>query len=248
MASRLEGKIALVTAAANGIGRATAGMFVREGAKVIATDIDEAGLASIPNVTPMRLDVTDQEAIRRAADTVGAIDVLFNCAGMVHGGTVLQASDRELDFAFDLNVRSMYYLIRAFLPEMLSRRRGSIINMSSVASSVKGVSNRFVYSLTKAAVIGLTKSVAADFVSQGIRCNAICPGTVGTPSLDARIRNQAAASGRNETDVRADFVSRQPMGRLGEAEEIASLATYLASDESSYTTGQIHIIDGGWTG
>jgi 2-keto-3-deoxy-L-fuconate dehydrogenase len=248
MASRLEGKIALVTAAANGIGRATAGMFVREGAKVIATDIDEAGLASIPNVTPMRLDVTDQEAIGRAADTVGAIDVLFNCAGIVHSGTVLQASDRELDFAFDLNVRSMYYLIRAFLPEMLSRRRGSIINMSSVSSSVKGVSNRFVYSLTKAAVIGLTKSVAADFVSQGIRCNAICPGTVKTPSLDARIRTQAVASGRSEADVRADFVSRQPMGRLGEAEEIASLATYLASDESSYTTGQIHIIDGGWTG
>jgi 2-keto-3-deoxy-L-fuconate dehydrogenase len=248
MASRLEGKIALVTAAANGIGRATAGMFVREGAKVIATDIDEAGLASIPNVTPMRLDVTDQEAIRRAADTIGAIDVLFNCAGIVHSGTVLQASDRELDFAFDLNVRSMYYLIRAFLPEMLSRRRGSIINMSSVSSSVKGVSNRFVYSLTKAAVIGLTKSVAADFVSQGIRCNAICPGTVNTPSLDARIRTQAAASGRSEADVRADFVSRQPMGRLGEAEEIASLATYLASDESSYITGQIHIIDGGWTG
>jgi 2-keto-3-deoxy-L-fuconate dehydrogenase len=223
-------------------------MFVREGAKVIATDIDEAGLASIPNVTPMRLDVTDQEAIRRAADTIGAIDVLFNCAGIVHSGTVLQASDRELDFAFDLNVRSMYYLIRAFLPEMLSRRRGSIINMSSVSSSVKGVSNRFVYSLTKAAVIGLTKSVAADFVSQGIRCNAICPGTVNTPSLDARIRTQAAASGRSEADVRADFVSRQPMGRLGEAEEIASLATYLASDESSYITGQIHIIDGGWTG
>ena len=248
MASRLEGKIALVTAAANGIGRATAGMFVREGAKVIATDIDEAGLASIPNVTPMRLDVTDQEAIRRAADTVGAIDVLFNCAGIVHSGTVLQASDRELDFAFDLNVRSMYYLIRAFLPEMLSRRRGSIINMSSVSSSVKGVSNRFVYSLTKAAVIGLTKSVAADFVSQGIRCNAICPGTVKTPSLDARVRAQAVTSGRSEADVRADFVSRQPMGRLGEAEEIASLATYLASDESTYTTGQIHVIDGGWTG
>jgi 2-keto-3-deoxy-L-fuconate dehydrogenase len=248
MASRLEGKIALVTAAANGIGRATAGMFVREGAKVIATDIDEAGLASIPNVTPMRLDVTDQEAIRRAADTIGAIDVLFNCAGIVHSGTVLQASDRELDFAFDLNVRSMYYLIRAFLPEMLSRRRGSIINMSSVSSSVKGVSNRFVYSLTKAAVIGLTKSVAADFVSQGIRCNAICPGTVNNPSFDARIRTQAAASGRSEADVRAVFVSRQPMGRLGEAEEIASLATYLASDESSYITGQIHIIDGGWTG
>ncbi|MBV8225433.1 MAG: SDR family oxidoreductase [Verrucomicrobia bacterium] len=248
MANRLEGKVAFVTAAASGIGRATAGMFAREGAKVVAADIDEAGLASIPNVAPMRLDVTNHEEIRRAADTVGAIDVLFNCAGIVHSGTILQASDGELNFAFDLNVRSMYYLIRAFLPEMLSRGRGSIINMSSVSSSVKGVGNRFVYSLTKAAIIGLTKSVAADFVSQGIRCNAICPGTVQTPSLDARIRTQAAASGRSEADVRAEFVRRQPMGRLGEAEEIASLAVYLASDESSYTTGQIHIIDGGWTG
>jgi 2-keto-3-deoxy-L-fuconate dehydrogenase len=248
MANRLGGKVAFVTAAANGIGRATAGVFAREGAKVIATDIDEAGLASISNVTPMRVDVTDQEAIRRAAEIVGAIDVLFNCAGFVHSGTVLQASERELDFAFDLNVRSMYYLIRAFLPEMLSRSRGSIINVSSVSSSVKGVNNRFVYSLTKAAVIGLTKSVAADFVTQGIRCNAICPGTVRTPSLDARIRTQAVASSRSEADVLADFVGRQPMGRLGEAEEIAYLATYLASDESSYTTGQIHIIDGGWTG
>jgi 2-keto-3-deoxy-L-fuconate dehydrogenase len=248
MAKRLEGKVAFVTAAANGIGRATADMFAREGAKVIATDIDEAGLGSIPNVRPIQLDVTDREAIRRAADTVGAIDVLFNCVGIVHHGTILQASDRELEMAFDLNVRSMYDLIRAFLPEMLSRRSGSIINVSSVASSVKGVPNRFVYSLTKAAIIGLTKSVAADFVSQGIRCNAICPATVQTPSLDARIRTQAAASGRSEADVRADFVGRQPMGRLGEAGEIAYLATYLASDESSYTTGQIHVIDGGWTG
>jgi 2-keto-3-deoxy-L-fuconate dehydrogenase len=246
MANRLANKVALVTAAGNGIGRATAAMFAREGAKVFATDIDEKALASIPNVTSFRLDVTDREAIQRAAADIGAIDILFNCAGFVHSGTILQASGQELDFAFNLNVRSMYYLIRAFLPAMLSRGGGSIVNMSSVASSVKGVPNRFVYSLTKAAVIGLTKSVAADFVGQGIRCNAICPGTVQTPSLDVRIRALAESSGRSEEDVRAEFVGRQPMGRLGEAEEIALLATYLASGESSYTTGQIHVIDGGW--
>ena len=246
MANRLANKVALVTAAGNGIGRATAAMFAREGAKVFATDIDEEALASIPNVTSFRLDVTDREAIQRAAADIGAIDVLFNCAGFVHSGTILQASGQDLDFAFNLNVRSMYYLIRAFLPAMLSRGGGSIVNMSSVASSVKGVPNRFVYSLTKAAVIGLTKSVAADFVGHGIRCNAICPGTVQTPSLDARIRALAESSGRSEQDVRGEFVGRQPMGRLGEPEEIALLATYLASGESSYTTGQIHVIDGGW--
>jgi 2-keto-3-deoxy-L-fuconate dehydrogenase len=180
------------------------------------------------------------------ADDIGAIDVLFNCAGVVHSGTILQSSEEQLEYALNLNVRSMYHLIRAFMPAMLARRGGSIINMSSVASSLKGVPNRFAYSLSKAAVIGLTKSVAADFVGQGIRCNAICPGTVQTPSLDERIRTQAAASGRQENEVRAEFVARQPMGRLGEADEIAHLATYLASDESNYTTGQVHIIDGGW--
>jgi 2-keto-3-deoxy-L-fuconate dehydrogenase len=172
--------------------------------------------------------------------------VLFNCAGIVHSGTILQSSEEELDIALNLNVRSMYNLIRAFLPTMLRKGGGSIVNMSSVASSVKGVPNRFVYSVTKAAVIGLTKSVAADFVGQRIRCNAICPGTVQTPSLDQRIRAQAASSARREEEVRAEFIARQPMGRLGEAEEIAYLATYLASDESNYTTGQVHIIDGGW--
>jgi len=247
MPDRLAHKVALVTAAGNGIGRATATMFAREGAKVYATDIDEAALSTIPNVTPFQLDVTDREAIQRAATVIGTIDILFNCAGFVHSGTILESSETELDFAFNVNVRSMYLLIRAFLPAMLARGAGSIINMSSVASSVAGVPNRFVYSLTKAAVIGLTKSVATDYVGRGIRCNAICPGTVQTPSLDARIRASAASSGRSEDAVRAEFVARQPMGRLGEANEIASLATYLASDESSYTTGQIHIIDGGWS-
>ncbi|MBV9106482.1 MAG: SDR family oxidoreductase [Verrucomicrobia bacterium] len=248
MANRMEGKIALVTAAGHGIGRATAAMFAREGAKVIAADIDDAALSSIPNVTGRRLDVMDREAIQRLGTEIGALDVLFNCAGFVHSGTILQASEEDLDHALNLNVRSMYRLIQAFLPAMLARKGGSIINMASVASSLKGVPNRFVYSLTKAAVIGLTKSIAADFVGQGIRCNAICPGTVQTPSLDARIRAQAVASGRNEEEVRTEFVARQPMGRLGDADEIAYLATYLASDESNYTTGQVHIIDGGWLG
>ena len=247
MGERLAHKVAVVTAAGNGIGRATAAMFAREGAKVYATDIDGAALSTIPTVTPFQLDVTDREAIQRAAAAIGTIDVLFNCAGFVHNGTILQALESELDFGFNLNVRSMYLLICAFMPSMLSRGGGSIINMSSVASSVTGVPARFVYSLTKAAVIGLTKSVATDFVGQGIRCNAICPGTVQTPSLDTRIRSLAVSSGRTEEAVRAEFVARQPMGRLGRAEEIASLATYLASDESSYTTGQIHIIDGGWS-
>jgi 2-keto-3-deoxy-L-fuconate dehydrogenase len=246
MASRLDGKIAVLTAAGHGIGRATAAMFAREGAKVVATDIAEAALSSIPNVTACRLDVTDRSAIQRLAAEIGAIDVLFNCAGVVHSGTILQSSEEELEYALNLNVRSMYHLIRAFLPAMLARQGGSIINMSSVASSLKGVPNRFAYSLSKAAVIGLTKSVAADFVGQGIRCNAICPGTVQTPSLDERIRMQAAASGRHENEVRTEFVARQPMGRLGEVDEIAYLATYLASDESNYTTGQVHVIDGGW--
>jgi 2-keto-3-deoxy-L-fuconate dehydrogenase len=247
MARRIAGKIAVVTAAGNGIGRATARMFACEGAKVVATDIDESALAEIPDLIPRRLDVTDPEAIQRLAAEIGSIDVLFNCAGFVHTGTILECTEQEWDFSFNLNVRSMYRLIQAFLPGMLARGAGSIINMSSVASSVKGVTNRFAYGVTKAAVIGLTKSVAADFVGRGIRCNAICPGTVQTPSLDGRIRVQAANTGRSEQEVRAQFIGRQPMGRLGETNEIAYLATYLASDESSYTTGQVHIIDGGWS-
>lgn len=246
MANRIVGKMAVVTAAGSGIGRATAEMFVREGAKVIATDINESAVSAIPGVTACKLDVTDRTAIQRFAAEIGAIDVLFNCAGFVHSGTILQCTEQDWDFAFNLNVRSMYHLIRAFLPGMLTRGNGSIINMSSVASSVKGVPNRFVYSVTKAAVIGLTKSVATDFVGQGIRCNAICPGTVQTPSLDDRIRVEAAGTGRTEEEVRGAFITRQPMGRLGRAEEIAHLVTYLASDESAYTTGQVHIIDGGW--
>jgi 2-keto-3-deoxy-L-fuconate dehydrogenase len=246
MANRIVGKMAVVTAAGSGIGRATAEMFVREGAKVIATDINESAVSPIPGVTACKLDVRDQAAIQRFAAEIGAIDVLFNCAGFVHSGTILQCTEQDWDFAFNLNVRSMYHLIRAFLPSMLTRGNGSIINMSSVASSVKGVPNRFVYSVTKAAVIGLTKSVATDFVGRGIRCNAICPGTVQTPSLDERIRVEAAGTGRSEEEVRRAFITRQPMGRLGRPEEIAHLVTYLASDESAYTTGQVHIIDGGW--
>jgi len=246
MANRIVGKMAVVTAAGSGIGRATAEMFVREGAKVIATDVNESAVSAIPGVTACKLDVTDRAAIQRFAVEIGAIDVLFNCAGFVHSGTILQCTEQDWDFAFNLNVRSMYHLIRAFLPSMLTRGNGSIINMSSVASSVKGVPNRFVYSVTKAAVIGLTKSVATDFVGRGIRCNAICPGTVQTPSLDERIRVEAAGTGRSEEEVRRAFITRQPMGRLGTPEEIAHLVTYLASDESAYTTGQVHIIDGGW--
>jgi 2-keto-3-deoxy-L-fuconate dehydrogenase len=247
MGRRIAGKIAVVTAAGNGIGRATAKMFAGEGAKVVATDIDDSALSDIPDVTRRRLDVTDPEAIDRFAAEIGTIDVLFNCAGFVHAGTILDCTERDWDFAFNLNVRSMYRLIQVFLPGMLARGVGSIINMSSLASSAKGVPNRFVYGVTKAAVIGLTKSVAVDFVGRGIRCNAICPGTVQTPSLEERIRIQASSTGRPEQEVRAAFVGRQPMGRLGEADEIAYLATYLASDESGYTTGQIHIIDGGWS-
>ena len=247
MANRIAGKTAVVTGAGSGIGRATAEMFVREGAKVMATDIDELAVSAIPEVTACKLDVTDRAAIQRFAAEMGTIDVLFNCAGFVHSGTILQCTEQDWEFAFNLNVRSMYHLIRAFLPSMLTRGNGSIINMSSVASSVKGVPNRFVYSVTKAAVIGLTKSVASDFVGQGIRCNAICPGTVQTPSLDERIRAEAAGTGRTEEEVRRAFITRQPMGRLGRAEEIAHLITYLASDESAYTTGQVHIIDGGWS-
>jgi 2-keto-3-deoxy-L-fuconate dehydrogenase len=247
MAGRLAGKAALVTAAGQGIGRATAIAFADEGATVWATDINGATLRVLaeerPSIRTCRLDVCDGKAIADTAAELGVIEVLFNCAGFVHQGTILECTEQDWNFSFDLNVKSMYRTCRAFLPGMLQARRGSIINVSSVASSVKGVPNRFVYAATKAAVIGLTKAIAADFAGRGIRCNVICPGTIQTPSLDERI----AGLGHIE-EARAAFIARQPMARLGRPEEIAALAVYLASDESAFTTGQIHIIDGGWTG
>jgi 2-keto-3-deoxy-L-fuconate dehydrogenase len=238
---RLSGKIALVTAAAQGIGKASAELFAREGARVIATDLNEELLAGVEGCEGRRLDVLDPDAITALAAELGAIDVLFNCAGYVHSGTILDCDEKAWAFSNDLNVTAQYRAIRAFLPAMLEAGGGSIINMASVASSIKGVPGRFAYGATKAAVIGLTKGVAADFVAQGIRCNAICPGTVDTPSLNQRL----ADTGDYQAAHRA-FTARQPMGRLGKPEELAQLALYLASDESAFTTGQIHIIDGGW--
>ena len=243
--NRLAGKTAFVTAAAAGIGRATAEAFAAEGARVIATDLNEAGLAGLKAET-RRLDVRSTEAVEALAREIGAIDVLFNCAGFVHHGTALDASDADWDFSFDLNVKSMHRTIRAFLPAMLAKGGGSIVNIASGASSVRGVANRYVYGASKAAVIGLTKSVAVDYIRKGIRCNAICPGTVESPSLEVRISTLAANSGQTVEAVRQAFVDRQPMGRLGKAEEIAALAVYLASDESAFTTGQIHLADGGF--
>ncbi len=247
MTQRLAGKTALVTAAGQGIGRATAEAFAREGARVIATDINEANLATLAGCTTRRLDVTDPAAIAALAAELGGVDILFNCAGFVDGGTILDCDDRAWDFSFDLNVRAMYRMMRAFLPGMLQRGGGSIINMASVASSIKGAPNRFVYGASKAAVIGMTKSVAADFVARNVRCNAICPGTIESPSLRERIAAQAQSSGQSTDAVEAMFVSRQPLGRLGRPEEIAALAVYLASDESAFTTGTAQVIDGGWS-
>jgi 2-keto-3-deoxy-L-fuconate dehydrogenase len=244
---RLTGKTALITAAGQGIGQATAQAYLREGAQVIATDINMDGLAALAGCDTRRLDVTDGQAIIDLAADIGGVDILFNCAGFVDGGTILECDEAAWDRSFDINVRSMYRMMRAFLPSMLERGGGSIINMSSVASSVKGVPNRFVYGTTKAAVIGMTRSVAADFVARNIRCNAICPGTVESPSLRQRIADQAAAGGQSVDDVAQAFRARQPLGRLGSTEEIAALAVYLGSDESGFTTGAIHIIDGGWS-
>jgi 2-keto-3-deoxy-L-fuconate dehydrogenase len=243
----LAGKKVLITAAGQGIGFNTATLFAREGAEVIATDINISALEGIPGITPRLLDVTDAQAIAALAAESGPLDVLFNCAGVVHSGDILTCSEQEWQFALDLNVTAMFRMIRAFLPAMLARDRGSVINMSSVASSIKGVPNRFAYSASKAAVIGLTRSVAADYVTRGIRCNAICPGTVESPSLRQRIAAQAQAEGRSEAEVYDAFVARQPIGRIGKTEEIAQLALYLASDASSYTTGTVQIIDGGWS-
>ncbi len=246
MSGRLSGKTALLTAAGQGIGRATAELFIQEGATVIATDLNP-GLLEGLNCRTEALDVTYQAAINALIKTLPGLEVLFNCAGYVHHGTVLECSNQDWAFSFDLNVRSMFWTIQAALPKMLEGGGGSIINMSSAASSVKGVPNRFVYGATKAAVIGLSKAVAADFVTQGIRCNAICPGTVESPSWRARVVSQAQSSGASEAAVRQAFVARQPMGRLGSPQEIAYLALYLASDEAAFTTGQIHVIDGGWS-
>ncbi|MBP7335645.1 SDR family oxidoreductase [Niveispirillum sp.] len=239
---RLEGKIAVVTAAGQGIGRASAELFAREGAKVFAIDINADTLATLSGMETRRLNLLDGDAIRALADDIGGIDVLFNCAGYVHAGTLASTEDKDLDFSFDLNVKAAHRMIRAFLPGMIARGGGSIVNMSSVAGTVLGVANRYAYGVTKAALVGLTKSVAVDFVDKGIRCNAICPGTVQSPSLDERL----AATGDADA-ARAAFVARQPMGRIGRPEEIAELALYLASDLSSYTTGTVNIIDGGWS-
>ena len=242
---RLKLKTALVTAAGQGIGRASAERMAREGAQVIATDVNDAALAEVgrlPNVTARRLDVLDPAAITALAAEIGHVDILFNCAGVVHNGTILNATEAEWDFAFDLNAKAQFRMIRAFLPGMLAKGGGSIINMSSVAGPKKGPVNRAVYSASKAAVVGLTRAVAADYVTQGIRCNAICPGTVDSPSLHVRLR----ATGDYDAALKA-FIARQAMGRLGRADEVAALVCYLASDEAGFTTGTEHVIDGGWT-
>jgi 2-keto-3-deoxy-L-fuconate dehydrogenase len=245
MAGRLAGKTAFITAAAQGMGQAAALAFAREGAKVWASDINAQQLKSMEGRDGIRtreLDVTDEAAIARVAQDVGDIDVLFNCAGIVHNGSILEASVKDWDQGFNINVKSMFLVTRAFLPGMLKNGRGSIINMSSVASSVHGLPNRFVYGATKAAVIGLTKAIAADYVRRGIRCNAVCPGTVDTPSLQQRIN-----ANPDPVQARKDFIARQPMGRLGSVEDITGLFVYLASDESLFVTGLAHSIDGGMT-
>lgn len=248
MTGRLAGKTAFMTACAQGIGRATALAFAAEGAQVIATDRDLDKLADLAGdrIRVARLDMLDPAAIAAAAAAHGAVDVLFNCAGVVHQGSVLDTEEADWDLAFDLNARAMFRGIKAFLPAMLTAGGGSIVNIASVASSVKGVPNRFAYGASKAAVIGLTKSVAADFVTRGVRCNCVCPGTVQSPSLDERIAANAGAAGGLEA-ARAAFVARQPMGRLGTVDEIAALVVYLASDEAQYMTGQALVIDGGYS-
>jgi 2-keto-3-deoxy-L-fuconate dehydrogenase len=248
MSNRLKNKVALVTAAGQGIGRAIAEKFVAEGAQLIATDLDPQKLSGLRGKLN-KLDVRSEGDIeafgRDVAREFGALDVLVNCAGYVHQGTIFDCSDKDWDFSFDLNVKSMHRMLKTFLPGMLEKKSGSIVNIASAVSSIRGVPNRYVYGTTKAAVIGLTKAVAADFIKQGIRCNAICPGTIESPSLDERIAAVSQASGRSLDAVREDFVGRQPMGRLGTPEEVAALALFLASDESSYITGHTHLVDGG---
>jgi 2-keto-3-deoxy-L-fuconate dehydrogenase len=247
MAGRLKGKAAVVTAAGQGIGRAIAEAFVREGAQVFATDVDVAKLDGIARARRRKLDVLSTRAVEAFAARTGPIDVLVNCAGFVHHGTILECDDKAWDFSFDLNVRSMHRMIKAYLPGMIAKGKGAIVNISSGASSVRGIPNRYVYGTTKAAVIGLTKAVAADFIQKGVRCNAIAPGTVQSPSLDERITAAAASTGKSAEEARAAFVARQPMGRLGTAEEIAAAAIYLASDESAFSTGTTLIVDGGFS-
>jgi 2-keto-3-deoxy-L-fuconate dehydrogenase len=247
MAGRLQGKVALVTAAGQGIGRAIAEAYVREGAQVWATDLDASKLEGIGAAQTRALDARSTEAVERLAKEIGRIELLVNAAGFVHHGTVLDCTDEQWEFAFDLNVKSMHRTIKAFLPGMLEGGSGSIVNISSGASSVKAAANRYVYGATKAAVIGLTKAVALDFIRQGVRCNAICPGTIQSPSLDERISALATSTGKSLEEARKMFVDRQPMGRLGTAEEIAAMAVYLASDDAAFTTGQAMLVDGGWT-
>jgi 2-keto-3-deoxy-L-fuconate dehydrogenase len=249
MAGRMQGKVALVTAAGQGIGRAIAEAFIAEGASVIATDVETSKLDGLEAKKSVKLDVLSNAAVEVLAKSVekefGGLDVLANVAGYVHQGTVFDCSDRDWDFSFDLNVKSMHHTIKAFLPAMLKKGGGSIINMSSGVSSLKGLPNRYVYGATKAAVIGLTKAVAADFVTKGVRCNAICPGTIKSPSLDDRVETVSKVTGKSVEDVWNDFIARQPMRRLGTTAEVAALAVFLASDESSYITGQPHLVDGG---
>lgn len=246
---RMDGKSALITAAGAGIGRASAIAFARQGARVLATDIRPELLSDFAEhgIQTRALDVRDTDAIKATFVELGPVDVLMNCAGYVHHGSVLACSEEDWDLSFDVNVKSMHRTISVFLPSMLERGGGSIINVSSGASSVRGIPNRYAYGASKAAVIGLTKAVAADFIRRGIRCNAICPGTIQSPSLDQRIVDLARSDGRSEGEVRQAFIDRQPMGRLGKPEEVAELAVYLGSDEASYTTGQIHLIDGGFS-
>lgn len=246
MAGKLEGRVALVTSAGQGIGRASAIALAREGAKVFATDIREDLFANIskehPGITGFKLDVLEQAEVDAALKRTGPIDILFNCSGFVHNGTVLECEEKDWDFSFDLNVKAHYRMIKAYLPGMLAKGKGNVINMASVASSVKGAPNRFVYGASKAAVIGLTKALAIDFVAKGIRCNCICPGTVETPSLYDRMRAQGDVE-----KAKAAFIARQPMGRMAQPEEIAEMVVYLASDDTAFITGQALVIDGGWS-
>ncbi len=248
MSNRLDGKVALVTAAGQGIGRAVAEKFAAEGARLIATDLNPNKLTGLRGKL-RKLDVRAQDDIdafsRDIVREFGPLDILVNCAGYVHQGTVFDCSDKEWDFSFDINVKSMHRMIKTFLPGMLEKKKGSIVNIASAVSSIRGVPNRYVYGTTKAAVIGLTKAVAADFIKQGIRCNAVCPGTIESPSLGDRITAVSHETGKTLDAVRADFVARQPMGRLGTPDEVALLALFLASDESSYITGHTHLVDGG---